>query len=200
MRTAIPKLSQLVKLLHDLLEFQYTKHKTRKKSRVANRPISEWEDKHNDAFSSLITAIAEQVTLTIPHYKKRLCLFTDTFSTHWAGVLTQVEPKEVTKSKILPQNWNHSPISFVSGTFRGVSSLRSTPDQESYAIVASVTGLSHILAACGEFSRFSDHKNILYLLSPARFNANVARHVVHKTQRWALQLAEFNFTVEHIPG
>ncbi len=29
---------------------------------------------------------------------------------------------------------------------------------------------------------------------------NVARHIVHKTQRWALRLAEFNFTVEHIPG
>ncbi len=47
---------------------------------------------------------------------------------------------------------------------------------------------------------FTDHKNILYMLSPTRFNANVARHIVHKTQRWALRLAEFNFTVEHILG
>ncbi len=31
-------------------------------------------------------------------------------------------------------------------------------------------------------------------------HANVARHIVHKTQRWALRLAEFNFTVEYIPG
>ncbi len=38
------------------------------------------------------------------------------------------------------------------------------------------------------------------MLSPTPFNANVARHIVHKTQRWALRLAEFNFTVEHIPG
>ena len=66
--------------------------------------------------------------------------------------------------------------------------------------MASVTRLSHILAACGEFSLFTDHKNILYMLSPARFDANVARHIVHKIQRWALRLAEFNFTIEHIPG
>ncbi len=38
------------------------------------------------------------------------------------------------------------------------------------------------------------------MLFPTRFNANVARHIVHKTGRWALRLAEFNFTVEHIPG
>ncbi len=38
------------------------------------------------------------------------------------------------------------------------------------------------------------------MLPPTRFNANVARHIVHKMQRWALRLAEFNFTVEHIPG
>ncbi len=38
------------------------------------------------------------------------------------------------------------------------------------------------------------------MLSRPRLNANVARHIVHKTQRWALLLAEFNFTVEHISG
>ena len=47
---------------------------------------------------------------------------------------------------------------------------------------------------------FTDHKNILFMLSPTRFNANVARHVVHKVQRWALRLSEFNFIIEHIPG
>ena len=74
------------------------------------------------------------------------------------------------------------------------------PEKESYAIVASVIRLSRILALCDEFSLFTDHKNILYMLSPTRYNSNVARHVVHKVQRWALRLAEFNFTIEHIPG
>lgn len=38
------------------------------------------------------------------------------------------------------------------------------------------------------------------MMSPIRFNANVARHIVHKVQRWALRLSEFDFTIEHIPG
>lgn len=38
------------------------------------------------------------------------------------------------------------------------------------------------------------------MLSPTRFNASVARHVVHKTKRWALRIAEFNFTVECVSG
>ncbi len=74
------------------------------------------------------------------------------------------------------------------------------PEKESYAIISSVLRLAHILVACREFSIFTDHKNILYMLSPTRFNANVARHVVHKVQRWAIRLAEFNFAVEHNPG
>ena len=38
------------------------------------------------------------------------------------------------------------------------------------------------------------------MLSPHRFDTNVARHTVHKTQRWALRLTEFNYAAEHIPG
>ena len=38
------------------------------------------------------------------------------------------------------------------------------------------------------------------MLLPSRFNANVARNVAHKTQRRALRLSEFHYTVEHIPG
>lgn len=38
------------------------------------------------------------------------------------------------------------------------------------------------------------------MLTLTRFNANLTRHVVNKTQHSALRLAELNFTVEHIPG
>ncbi len=115
-------------------------------------------------------------------------------------MLTQVYPAEIARYTSLHLEWNHSPVAFVLGSFRGPSSRWTTPGQESYAIVASVTRLSYILAACGEFSMFSDLKKILYMLSPTRFNANFARHIFHKTQRWAHRLAEFTVTVEHIPG
>ena len=73
------------------------------------------------------------------------------------------------------------------------------PEKESYAIVAPTIRLPHNLAANDEFSLFTDHKNLLYMISPRRFNANVDRNVVYKVQRWALRLAEFNFTTEHVP-
>ena len=99
-----------------------------------------------------------------------------------------------------PGEWNHWPISFVSGSFRGASERWTMPEKEAYAIVTSVIRLSHFLVAVNGFSIFTDHKNMVYMLSPSRFQGTVARHVVHKVQRWAIRLAEFNFTVEHIPG
>ena len=128
------------------------------------------------------------------------CLFTDASSHHWAGVLTQVTATDVLSSARPPQDWEHEPIAFVSGAFKGSSARWTTPEQESYAVIASVIRLAHILATCEDFSLFTDHKNILYMMSPHRFDTNVARHVVHKTQRWALRLSEFNYTIEHIPG
>lgn len=49
-------------------------------------------------------------------------------------------------------------------------------------------------------SIFNDHKNILCMMSSTRFQANIARHIAHKLQRWAIRLSEFTFIVEHIPG
>lgn len=49
-------------------------------------------------------------------------------------------------------------------------------------------------------SLLTDHRNIFFTLSPTCFNENVARHIVHNTQRWALRLIEFDFSVEHISG
>lgn len=66
--------------------------------------------------------------------------------------------------------------------------------------MCSVTRLSHILATSGQFSLFTDHKNLLYIFSPTRYSSNVARHIVHKKQRWAIRMSEFDFVIEHVAG
>ncbi len=86
---------------------------------------------------------------------------------------------------------NHSPVASVSGSFRGLSSRWTTPEQEIYAIFPPSLAFRTYAPQVEKFL----HKNILYMLSPTCFNADVVRHIVHKTQRWALRLAEFNFTV-----
>lgn len=42
MRTAIPDVDQLIDPLHDLLDSEYARHKSRKTILVTNRPISAW--------------------------------------------------------------------------------------------------------------------------------------------------------------
>lgn len=199
MRTALPGFSKLISPLQVLLESNYVLNKTRKKIRLANRPISAWGDEHQQAFTCLIQAIKDQVVLATPDPQRRLCLFTDASEEFWSGVLTQVTMNEFQSDKP-PQDWNHQPISFVSGSFKGSAARWTMPEKESYAIIASVIRLAHILVVCGEFSIFTDHKNILYMMAPTRFQANVARHIAHKVQRWAIRLSEFHYTVEHIPG
>ena len=95
--------------------------------------------------------IKEQATLATSDPEKRLCLFTDASEPRWSGVLTQVTHSEY-KSEKATQNWEHFPIGFVSGVFCGSSVRWTIPEKESYAIIASVIRLSHVLAACGEFS------------------------------------------------
>lgn len=131
-----------------MLELNYTKQKNRKKNRFSNRPISAWGDEHNDAFQHLITALKEHATLATADPEKRLCLFTDASEQHWSGVLTQVNQSEL-KSGKAPQSWEHYPVGFASGSFRGASIHRTMPEKESYATVASVIGLEHIVVACG---------------------------------------------------
>ena len=66
MRIAIPRFSELVVPLQDLLEKQYSLLGSRKKSRVFNRPLSAWGEKETTAFTCLLQAIAEQVKLRTP--------------------------------------------------------------------------------------------------------------------------------------
>lgn len=72
-------------------------------------------------------------------------------------------------------------------------------EKESYAIFASTIRISHNLVGFEDSSLFTDHKNLLYMLSTSRFNENVARHVLSKIQSWTLRLAESNFVIEKIP-
>lgn len=190
----------MIASLSDLREAQYALHGTRKKTRLASRPISAWGPEHDDTLNHLIQAIADQVKLTMQDANKRLCIFTDALEGFWAGDVTQVRRKEIEMSTDPLQEWNHTPVAFVSSACFSSSVRWSTPQKELYAVGSSVTRLSHALAAFGEFTIFMDHKSILFMLSPTRFNVNVARRVVHKTQRWALRLAEFKFTVVQIPG
>ncbi len=79
MRTDIVTFSDLKKPLHNLLESQYSMHKTRLKSKIDHRPLSAWWDEHKAVFTpslrrSLIKSIWQLLALRSAYAFSRLRL------------------------------------------------------------------------------------------------------------------------------
>jgi hypothetical protein len=51
-----------------------------------------------------------------------------------------------------------------------------------------------------DFSILSDHLNLKYIYNPLSAVLTLARHVVHKFQRWALKMSVFSYRMEHVMG
>ncbi len=81
MQTAIPRFSELIEPLNNLLESQYSVHKTRLKSKIRARPLSAWGDEHKAAFislfrRSLIKSLWQLLTLRSAYAFSRMRLIT----------------------------------------------------------------------------------------------------------------------------
>lgn len=76
---------------------------TRKKSKIWNFPITEWEESNQESFSSIIKAITNQVIITVTDCNKCIYLYTNVSSTHWAVAPTQVDRKEIVMGSKLSQ-------------------------------------------------------------------------------------------------
>jgi hypothetical protein len=63
-----------------------------------------------------------------------------------------------------------------------------------------VTKVDYLLLSHDEFSILSDHLNLTYIYSPLSADPTLARHVVHKLQRWALKTSVFTYRMEHVMG
>jgi hypothetical protein len=72
------------------------------------------------------------------------------------------------------------------------------PEKESFAIVDTVTKVDYHLLSHDEFSILSDHLNLTYIYNPLSADPTLARHVVHKLQRWALKMSVLSYRMEHV--
>ena len=116
MRTVLSQFSEPIRTLHDLLQLQYSKRITRKKSKITNRKISQMESSHQTALKIFLKLSRIEKALALPNFMKRLCLFTKAFSTHLAGVLPQAEKKDLLQAAKVPQDWKHETTAFVPET------------------------------------------------------------------------------------
>ena len=81
------------------------------------------------------------------------------------------------------------PIGFLSKSLSGAELNWSTFEKEGFAIYKALEHFEYILRDI-KFTLRTDHRNLLYLNEKAS----------QKVQRWKLQIQQYNFDVEHIPG
>jgi hypothetical protein len=63
-----------------------------------------------------------------------------------------------------------------------------------------VTKVDYLLLSHDEFLILSDHLNLTNIYNPLSADLTLARHVVHKLQRWALKISVFSYREEHVTG
>lgn len=86
---------------------------------------------------------------------------------------------------------NGKPIAFASKSFNKAEQNKSTIEQELIAVHWSIKHFRHYLYGV-HFTVKSDHKPLIYLYS--------LKDPTSKLTRLRLELSEYNFTIEHIPG
>jgi RNase H-like domain found in reverse transcriptase len=88
----------------------------------------------------------------------------------------------------------------LSGEFKGAQLRWTVPENEGFAIVDTVTKIDYPLLSHDEFSILADHLNLTLIHNPLSAGPTLARHVVHKLQRWALKMSVFSYRMEHVMG
>jgi RNase H-like domain found in reverse transcriptase len=137
----------------------------------------------------------DSMTLEFPDPDKRIYVLKDASDRFYAGLVTQIDEEQLD----LPmEEQDHQPLAFLSGEFKGAQLRWIVPEKEGFAIVDTVSKVDYLLLSHDEFSILSDHLNLTYIYNPLSEDPTLARHVVHKLQRWALKMSVFSYRMEHV--
>lgn len=135
----------------------------------------EWTAECEKAFRTIKRILIHPNTLAYPDFSSEFTLTVDASMTGCGGVLQQ----------------NNKPIAFASKCFNSAEQKKATIEQELIAIHWAIKHFRSYLWGY-HFTVQSDHKPLIYL-----FNL---KDPTSKLTRLRLELAEYDFTVEHIPG
>jgi RNase H-like domain found in reverse transcriptase len=202
MRCAIPSYSKRVAPLQAALAKVFEDKSRRTKKTAATVSLLHlWGSEEQAALKDLqAAAIMESMTLSFPDPDKRICYLTDAFDLFYAGFMTQIHEEQLD----LPmEEQDHQPLALLSGEFKGAQLRWTVPENEGFAIVDTVTMVDYLCALLlshDELSILSDHLNLTYNYNPLSADPTLARHVVHKLQRWALKMSVFSYRMEHVMG
>ena len=138
-----------------------------------------WDDDSHKAFKTLQHAVWNCATLffydnTLPVY-----LHTDACDTGIGAYLFQLD-----------RDGKEQPIGFMSQALHDAQLRWSTFEQEAFAIHEALKKFQYLLRDV-QFTLRTDHRNLLYLNDSGASD---------KVLRWKLDIQQFDFLVEHIPG
>jgi hypothetical protein len=171
------------------------KSRRTKKSSAAVSLLHLWRPEEQAAFKDIQGAIMESMTLAFLDPDKRICVLTDAYDRFYAGLVTQIHEEQLD----LPmEEQDHQPLEFLSGEFKGAQLQWTVPEKEGFAIADTMTKVNHLLLSHDEFSILSGHLNLTYIYNTLSADPTLARHVVHKLQRWTLKMSVFSFRMEHV--
>ena len=126
--------------------------------------------------------------LHYPDLHKPFCLYTDASDQCIGACLTQ--PLDDNQDEI-PNTLNEKPIYYLSHKLSPTQTRWSTIEKEAFANKWALEKLDHYLHNA-KFTIKTDHKPLQYILE-SRYNNK-------KLDLWALHIAAYNCTIEHIPG
>lgn len=138
-----------------------------------------WTNECNDAFNTLKSRLLSPVILQYPDFSKPFVVTVDASNTACGAVLSQ------------NVNGHDLPISFISKSFQKGELNKSTIEKELLAIHFAVTHLRPYIYGT-KFTVRSDHKPLVFLYN--------IKNPSSKLTRIRLDLEEYDFDIEYIPG
>jgi hypothetical protein len=197
-RNGILDYARLVSPLQDLLLEAETKVQSCKKRTLRNFILkgATWSDEHQKCFDECKQRIAEQVKLAYPKEGYLTCMFPDASDAHWGCILTQIPEEDANKNF---EDQRHEIMFISSGPFRGSQLRWSIIEKETWPILQALEKARHLLMF-RKFRIFTDHKNLVYILSPHIRESEYKKQLAEKLERWSLKLRAFTYDIEHIDG
>jgi len=140
----------------------------------------EWSEDCQRATDELKSRISSAPILKFPDFSKQFILTTDASSIALGGVLSQN-----------CEDGREHPVSFFSKSLTSAEHKWNACELELYAILFAVKHYKHYLLNT-HFRVRTDNIACTYILKKAELSPRLAR--------WAIQLSEYDFEIEHTPG
>ena len=139
----------------------------------------EWKETHHDIFMKLKEAIIQAPILRYPDTTKPYIVYTDASNDACGAQLSQIH------------DGTEFPVAFLSHTFTDTQRRWSTPEQEAHGIYFAIKKWNYYLQGADVIVR-NNHKPLARFLNGKNENT--------KINRWGLELASYNITLEWISG